>query len=905
MRQDLAQRIAAGCVVVTPNRRLAAHLGREYDALQLRSGKSAWPSADCLPLSAFIERTYSGLTRCAPGGTLLSVEQELALWEQVIAGSAPGKALLNPAAAARAAREAWAIQHAHRLGLEQYRSALDEDAQAYAGWAAQYEKLCRSNNWLDSARLPDAIAKALVEGTALDARPLALHGFDQLAPQSRELFYALAKRGWEVAEIAPERRAGGATRTGYVDAEAELTAVAEQVKRVLAEKSDARIGVIVPDLAARRADLVRIFDDVLDPARILAGSRERARPYNVSLGRPLSDHPLAHSAFLILGLARGDLALEEIGSLLRSPFVAAAEQEISSRALLDAELRRDGRLVVDLRALARRGRGESAGDPAGSPRLAARLATWVKLAADARRAKQPPSQWSTAFQKLLSGLGWPGERTLDSEEYQVFEKWRELVSGLSALDLVTPRVAYDEALARLKRTAADTLFQPESPEVPVQVLGVLEANALEFDRMFVTGLTGETWPPPPRPNPFLPLALQRALNVPHATGEWQLEYARRATRLWLGSAPEIRCSWPRRDGDRELQASSVLRDIPEAQPDARERALLREAIHASRALENIADFTAPALPAGIEVPGGAAFFGNQAACPFKGFAVHRLGAEGLEPGRVGLDPRDRGGLVHAAAFNLWRELGSHARLAAMGEEELGAAVERAVAAAAEGTRRRRPDVMTVAFAALERNRVTGLLMRLLALEKSRAPFEVLAREDPRPVSVAGVRVSTRLDRVDRLADGAQVVLDYKTSRQVDVADWLGERPDEPQLPLYAVSGRERLAAVAFVQLHAQRVGFEGLSQTGEVLPGVKALRDSKAAKHHADWNALLESWRAMLENLAREYLAGRAEVAPKEYPQTCERCDLGTLCRVKELRDRGPVMEPRLSLIEGEDDGDE
>ena len=45
----------------------------------------------------------------------------------------------------------------------------------------------------------------------------------------------------------------------------------------------------------------------------------------------------------------------------------------------------------------------------------------------------------------------------------------------------------------------------------------------------------------------------------------------------------------------------------------------------------------------------------------------------------------------------------------------------------------------------------------------------------------------------------------------------------------------------------------------------------------------------MLDALAREFLSGHAAVAPKHYPHTCEHCDLGTFCRVKELFDRGPV----------------
>jgi hypothetical protein len=42
----------------------------------------------------------------------------------------------------------------------------------------------------------------------------------------------------------------------------------------------------------------------------------------------------------------------------------------------------------------------------------------------------------------------------------------------------------------------------------------------------------------------------------------------------------------------------------------------------------------------------------------------------------------------------------------------------------------------------------------------------------------------------------------------------------------------------------------------------------------------------VLEQLAHDYLAGHAEVAPKRYPQTCEYCELGALCRVRELTER-------------------
>jgi probable DNA repair protein len=302
------------------------------------------------------------------------------------------------------------------------------------------------------------------------------------------------------------------------------------------------------------------------------------------------------------------------------------------------------------------------------------------------------------------------------------------------------------------------------------------------------------------------------------------------------------------------------------------------------------------------VRGGASVFENQAACPFRAFAIHRLGARVLEEGRPGLDARERGNLLHRALAHLWGDLETHARLLALDAGDLDAAATRAVSAALESLQRDRPDALSEPFAAIERDRIRALLGRLLDLERERAPFRVVEREAPRALEVAGLRVNARVDRVDMLDDGRRVILDYKTGR-ASLSAWIGDRPDAPQLPLYAVTDSGDVAAVAFVPVRARDVRFLGLSRDEDLLPGVKILAQAgDKVGEIRDWPALLSGWRATLDALAREFLAGRAAVAPKQYPLTCQYCELGPLCRVKELLDRGPVSVEEEG---GEDDGDE
>lgn len=886
MRPELLQALLAGATVVTPNRRLARALKREFDLARVAAGARVWTSADVLPWGAWVDRTFADLVRHEAPVRVLSPAQELALWQQAIADSPVAHALLDTAATARVAREAWAQQQSWRLDLAGWRAGLHEDAKAYLTWAARFEARCAAGGWMSMSALPDAIAARLIEGRVTES--IVVFGFDELTPQQHALLDALRVAGAKVEAMQPHASDGELSRRIHASAADELLAVARSVRDLLRADPGLVIGVVVPDLSQRRAEVARVFDDVLEPERVLASSRERPRAWNLSLGLPLSACPLAHAALSILRLARGPLPLNDAGSLLRSPFLVGAEQEFTRRALLDARLRERGQLRIDMSGLQREAFARDREQPHACRLLAARLEAWIPVARAARNLRQPPSAWSSTFLALLSALGWPGERVLDSEEFQTWEKWRELVAGLSNLDSVVGALRFDDALTWLARLATETLFQAESDAVQVQVLGVLEAAGLGFDHLFVTGLHDEAWPPAPRPNPLLPVALQRAHRMPHASAEWELGFAQRIGRLWRSSARQVVFSHAARDGDRVLRPSPLIADVPVVTVNAAAEPTYAGSILGAARLESLVDAAAPPLPAGHEVRGGASVFENQAACPFRAFALHRLGARGLEEARPGLDARERGTLLHRALAALWGELDSHARLLATNAGELDAAVTRAVNAALEVLRRDRPDVLTDAFATLERERLRARISSLLARERERAPFRVVEREAPRSLDVRGLRVNARVDRVDALDDGGRVILDYKTGKAT-IAAWVGARPDAPQLPLYAITDPGDVAAVALVPVQAHDVRFRGLAREESLLPGVATPEQAREFGEIADWPALLSGWRTVLDALASEFLAGEAVVMPKRYPQTCQYCDLGPLCRVKELFDRGPV----------------
>ena len=72
---------------------------------------------------------------------------------------------------------------------------------------------------------------------------------------------------------------------------------------------------------------------------------------------------------------------------------------------------------------------------------------------------------------------------------------------------------------------------------------------------------------------------------------------------------------------------------------------------------------------------------------------------------------------------------------------------------------------------------------------------------------AACEFTVRIDRVDRLEDGRACLIDYK-SGAADV-DWRGDRPDNPQLPIYALLLPQALVAVAYGRINASECSFRG------------------------------------------------------------------------------------------------
>jgi hypothetical protein len=203
------------------------------------------------------------------------------------------------------------------------------------------------------------------------------------------------------------------------------------------------------------------------------------------------------------------------------------------------------------------------------------------------------------------------------------------------------------------------------------------------------------------------------------------------------------------------------------------------------ALEALRDDSAPPLPIGSQVRGGAGLIAAQGDCPFRAMTRYRLRADAWPVPLDGFSPLERGILVHATLATFWRDVADHATLIALTEEELQHRIERAAKDASQCLSPVRWSRLPPVVAAGESQRLARIVRAWVDdFERPRPPFVVSEIEVSRPLALNGLELSLRVDRIDTLASGGVAIIDYKTGFASLPYRWFDARPEAPQLVLY-------------------------------------------------------------------------------------------------------------------------
>jgi ATP-dependent helicase/nuclease subunit B len=858
---------AAGQTILAPNTELAAALFDALERAQRHAGRRIWATPRVRDFGSWL-REQHGQRQLASADSprVLSDVEERELWRSAIESTDLARDFLDPGGAALAARRARRMLREYDIPLEALGSEPSEEVQAFLAWDAAFEDRCRDLNCisadalLDSVALPDIAALsgaiAWIESPAW--RPAARHW--------------LSRHG---RMLLPQ--AGASLGTSLMKAPspaAELAAIAEWARANLHADENFRAWICIPDLRRRRPQVVDAMDAALAPHRFDLRGEFAAAPYAVAGGTPLSDYAPVRAALDLLTASLGSLPYLEFSALLRAAEYQANDGEASAAALLDVVLRRRATSEAELSAwldLAEQlVRQEEMAPVPALQRLRSARAALMEL-----RGAQRFSSWVAAWIGALERGPWSMRNRWSSVEYQAAQRFRELLAALATADAIFGSQSRGTAQRILRRAARETAFQPQTGVPAVWVSAQLIDPWLNYGGIWVSGCGDEQWPTPIAPLPLLPVRLQRDYGIIPASAESQLILAGELQSRWRSRADH--CVFSHADqGDGSVSEPSpvlldVLTSLATPPVSAVPQPHWRAACANGPDLETLTDEVAPPFSPAERFRGVAALKA-QSRCAFRGFAETRLAAQRLETPVPGFNARERGQLTHYALEHIWSTLLDSPSLQALpAEARQSLLIQAAARAISKVCRFRDPGPR---WRRRERARLQNLLEIWLDVERRRAPFvvEVLERSVPAG-PFAGLEFRVRIDRVDRLADGARVLIDYKTGAAT--VDWRGDRPDNPQLPIYALLLPEALVGVAYAHVKAGNPGFVAEVARRDVFkPGSRV----SALEEQAGFAELVGLWSRRIERIAGEFAAGRAEVAPTL--KACKSCDLHGLCRV-------------------------
>ena len=865
------QQAAANGLLLTASERLSREFTSAYHShMVTHSPKNAWPAPNITSLTSLARQRYDAARSAGTlTATLLSAHQQHLLFRDC----APA----DTAHLVSLFETAWEQLHAYRLNPEDSAFTATENAECFRAWSTQVNKSLAQHNWLTPAQLLDvpALWDGFCESFGVDA---TLHrvGFDVLTVQQHDWFTRMEREGVSalVDESVPATTPAPVTTVAFQNEEQELTHAISWACELLADLpatgTPPRIGIVVPTLNQRYASVRRLLRTKLDPERHRAEGL-----FNIGGGIALSEQPAVASALQLLAAISEPQPHADIAQLLKNPYFPA----LITHKTLPPHAGTQLRLIdvpQDLRSAELR-------------ELIERVHRWPK--------EQPLADWWQEAQAVLLHTHWHKARS-DSAGFQAVERFLEVVriqevngpSGNPA-----PSKRWSNALAELNSITSRSLFAEATRDAPIQVLGYLEALELQFDHLWVVGMSDSTWPAQPNLNPFLPAEVLRNAGVPRCNHNDELAFAQRWLNKVTHNAPAVIVSYVVDDEDIDTTTLAKNADgepiLPGLTPllthasyrtaplgaNTHYHPYLDADTYPSDATETWQDDRGTPPPPG-PMRGGTGRFEQQAQCPFRAWAIHGLGLRDETPPHSLPSPMEQGNLIHRALDGLFEQLPTHSALVAIETDTLVDMCLDTAKTAAGRTLGRYPNAVRRA----EIERAQRLILNFLSFEMARPEFSVVAREQKTEVAVGDFEITVQLDRVDQTEQG-RVVLDYKTGF-LNTRGLSDDRLTAPQLPLYVLAERssdtQTEVGGAFYALlplndktKERQLPYKGVGDEDPLgNPRAVVTGDS-------DWREQCKQWSDQLTELAQEIATGLASVTPQK--SACDYCHLDRLCRIK------------------------
>lgn len=816
-------------VLIARNKLAASHWEAELAAAALQRGDRAWTRPRLTTFPRWLADRWESARlsgSAAHDRCLLSTGQAARLWQRIIEESPEGASLLSPGRAASWAQQARQALMDHGVrGSATSRSRDAGDSGAFERWQRQFDEALDEAGWIDPESLFYELNRLPVEPTGGDV--LLLDPEPVETPERRRWRQQWRASGLGIAAVVPDAHHANPRLVLAADPEEELELAADWAERLTVENPRGRVAVVIADLDARSAEVEQVFADRLGAAAV-----------SPPAGRPLGATGIVAAAVNALQLLSPRADFGTLSRWLRSPFFESADLDRQRQAVtLECGLRTDVRSQQGF-LVAYRTQGLRVELRHRLPDAIARLDAVL----DRLPRRADLSRWVELWQAALKTLGWRG--ITDGLDDRIAEPWERTLAGLAELTPVTGALDLSGAIDELERMLTGQRLAAPSRLRGVHLLHRIGDVGPGFAGVWVTGFSDQNWPEPPPSNPLVPWSLQLELGMPAARPDAALAAAvadleslrRRAPDLVL-SCPERILDLPQVPHPRFSGWSATTRS---AASSGSVVAYAASRIGA-RARETLVD-KAPPLE-GRPVPGATRTLDLQSSCPLRAFVESRLGVRELEPVPRGIDGRLRGILLHRILELLHRPQSARAPKATI-DDSISTVFGELLPGGAAGWQ---------ALVEVERQRTRRVLGAWFEAESKRSAFATIAVEQRAAIDIGGWEISGRIDRVDRLESGEELLLDYKTGKRIS-ARWLGERLADCQLPLYSQRPGTAVSAIVLAALNDEGTSYRARGPRADAFPG------SGAVVEVDEWLTQLELWRTQLLELIEEFARGDTRI---------------------------------------------
>jgi ATP-dependent helicase/nuclease subunit B len=838
---QLFQAMADGAIVITPNKRLAHELHQRF--IQT-STQRILPKPNCYPYQDFIQLCWNAFQLSDTKFNhpkLLTPLQTSFLWEQACPDYRSDSTTLPRA---RELFSAWRMAQWWELPTEAYSPHKDDSFSLLAHWSERFEQLLKHHHVITDAQLVTYMATfsappSLPHLNLLTTR-LIFVCFDDFHPQQKTL-QTLLRLNYQVDILDfldSNQQPLVYPAQDHLD---ERDAIAEWIHHHT--DSSKTMALIVPDLNQQGVALQRWLS-VFFPQLTL----------HFSLGKPFLDYPMVDHAWNLLEFDSSKCTMQQAKWLLQSHWISCSPEERDHRFQFLAD-------YSDFKTMQFNQERWDHLLPQRCPELFAALQRSRPYPAQASM-----SDWSQLWLQRLIDFGFPGSQALNSENYQLYQRFIELLRQLKTLSRFSSLLNKSDAFSWLRRLLQQSIFQAQ-PNQPcrLHVLGLLEAAGSFYDAIWIMNLTDTQFPAALSPSAWLPLELQTMHQMPHTDAGKEEALALVKLKRFAALSSSLILSYPQIAHDREHRPSMLLKyHATYLRPSPHE--LLQN--QNTPQWEHHQDSTQIAVASEERLSQSSFLLAEYAKCPFRAFASMRLKLKPLEPIMLGLSPPVKGKILHHTLELFWQKFASQTELknteASIIHQHIDVCIRQALKHA------QAHQYQHESLLALEKDRLFRLIQSSLTWELARPSFEIHGLEVQHQFELGPMKFSLRVDRMDRVDESKLWIIDYKTSLPSPLP-WNDHQALEPQLLLYALLDPD-IQAILFHELKKGHSLIRGIGDDNAQAQGISSPPGDRT------WEEQRQQWHDYLLKLATDFYEGHAEPKPRQ-AQLCQSCHYAGLCR--------------------------